>query len=126
MNRDIKTAYKNGWHISHNPKPIPDRSNDWDYWHDDSEVCYTAASFEDAVEEVEEQILEDELAESKAHKWPLVEAQKRIAALEKVAEATAEHLRIERITEPRGESPWLDMIEDALRSAGYLKEKSHD
>lgn len=26
-----------GWHIEYNPKPIPDRRFDWDYWSDDAD-----------------------------------------------------------------------------------------
>ena len=55
-------------------------------------------------------VMQEEIAALRAEK----------AALEKVAEATVAHLEIERITEPRGENPWLDEIENALREAGYL------
>lgn len=27
------------WHVKYNPKPIPDRRWDWDYWHDDYDYC---------------------------------------------------------------------------------------
>jgi len=41
-----------GWHIQYNPKPIPLRGHDWDYWHDevdnDSRLTGTAASEEAA------------------------------------------------------------------------------
>jgi hypothetical protein len=41
-----------GWHIHYNPKPIPDRRHDWDYWHDDCDdgngLHGTAASRQDA------------------------------------------------------------------------------
>lgn len=42
----------NGWHIKYNPKPIPIRGHDWDFWHDevdnDSRLCGTAGSEEEA------------------------------------------------------------------------------
>ena len=44
----------NGWNIELNPKPIPDRRHDWDFWHEDNDVegllCGTAASQEEALE----------------------------------------------------------------------------
>ena len=46
-----------GWHIEYNPKPIPDRRHDWDYWHDDAETCGTAASKQEA-----EMAISDEVA----------------------------------------------------------------
>jgi hypothetical protein len=34
--KDHKYLGKTGiWHISRNPKPIPDRSFDWDFYHED-------------------------------------------------------------------------------------------
>ena len=45
-----------GWKITHNPKPIPDRSDDWDFIHDDYDgengLCGTAASEEKAWEQI--------------------------------------------------------------------------
>lgn len=52
-----------GWHIEYNPKPIPSRSFDWDFWHDDYDYSYpdstisaqlagTASSREDAAEQI--------------------------------------------------------------------------
>ena len=42
----------NGWHIKYNPKPMPIRGHDWDFWHDevdnDSRLCGTAGSEEEA------------------------------------------------------------------------------
>ena len=42
----------NGWHIKYNPKPIPIRGHDWDFWHDevgnDSRLCGAAGSEEEA------------------------------------------------------------------------------
>lgn len=29
-----ETLYFGTWRIQYNPKPIPDRRNDWDYWKD--------------------------------------------------------------------------------------------
>lgn len=44
-----------GWHIEKNVKPIPNRSWDWDFWHDahdgENGLCGTASSYEDAVEQ---------------------------------------------------------------------------
>lgn len=51
----------NGWHIQLNPKPIPDRSHDFDYYHDDYDhcsieggngLCGTASSRDDAIEQI--------------------------------------------------------------------------
>ena len=28
----------NGWHIEYNPKPIPLRQFDYDFWHDDIDI----------------------------------------------------------------------------------------
>jgi hypothetical protein len=51
-----------GWHIKYNPKPIPDRSHDWDYWHDDCDdenrLCGTAPSWQAAATTVAEIIEE--------------------------------------------------------------------
>lgn len=50
-----------GWHIEYDPKPIPDRSHDYNYWHDEHDgaidgnhLCGTAGSVEDALEEINE------------------------------------------------------------------------
>ena len=52
---DIKTLPK-GWHIERNMKPIPDRRFDFDFWHDDHDgdngLCGTAASYADAVDQI--------------------------------------------------------------------------
>ena len=62
----MKTSIGNGWFIEHNPKPIPDRSYDWDFWHDNyygtNGLCGTAASREDALEQIydmEEWLIEE-------------------------------------------------------------------
>lgn len=51
-----------GWHIQYNPKPIPDFSYDWDYWHDncdiDNPLCGTASSREKALEGIAEMMEE--------------------------------------------------------------------
>ena len=64
MNKEIE-GYP-GWHIEYNPKPIPYRGCDYDYWHDDHDggdagngLCGTAASVEDAISEIID--IEDEL-----------------------------------------------------------------
>lgn len=31
----MKAIIPTGWHIEKNPKPIPDRSHDYDFWHED-------------------------------------------------------------------------------------------
>ena len=45
-----------GWNIELNPKPIPDRSFDYDFWHDDHDgdngLSGSAASFDDAVQDI--------------------------------------------------------------------------
>ena len=47
-----------GWHIEYNPKPIPDRSHDYDFWHDDVDdgngLCGTARSIANARRKIEE------------------------------------------------------------------------
>lgn len=58
----IEALEKIGWHIAHNQKPIPDRSYDYDFWHDDYDcddsqgsngLAGNAASLEDAIEQIE-------------------------------------------------------------------------
>lgn len=51
-----ETLYFGAWRIQYNPKPIPDRRNDWDYWKDGDEEATsgTAASVADALAEIEE------------------------------------------------------------------------
>ena len=48
----------NGWYVEYNQKPIPDRRNDYDFWHEDydldSGLCGTAESVEDAIRQIEE------------------------------------------------------------------------
>lgn len=53
--------YKSDWRIVKNPKPIPDRSHDWDWWRDghvdlDSPCQGTASSVDDAVRQIEEMV----------------------------------------------------------------------
>lgn len=50
-----------GWHIEKNPKSIPDRRHDYDFWHDDYDgadggngLAGTAASFDDAARQIAE------------------------------------------------------------------------
>lgn len=48
-----------GWNISHNPKPIPDRRFDYDFWHDNydgdaNSLAGTAASYADAIAQIKE------------------------------------------------------------------------
>lgn len=50
-----------GWHIEKNLKPIPIRSHDYDFWHDDYDgtdggngLAGTAANVEDAIRQIEE------------------------------------------------------------------------
>lgn len=49
-------CHPEGWTIEFNPKPIPDRKHDWDFWHEDNDVdgklCGTAASLSDALEQI--------------------------------------------------------------------------
>ena len=42
------------WRIKYNPKPIPIRSVDWDYWRDGDEetTSGTASSFADAMQQI--------------------------------------------------------------------------
>jgi len=48
----------NGWNIEFNPKPIPLRCCDWDFWHDDNdgENCLSgvASSEADAKKQIKE------------------------------------------------------------------------
>jgi len=52
-----------GWHIIKNSKPIPSRSFDWDYWHEDYDgengLSGTASSVKDALQQISE--IEEEL-----------------------------------------------------------------
>lgn len=48
-----------GWTVTRNPKPIPVRSLDWDFVHEnydgpecESILCGNASSFEDAIEQI--------------------------------------------------------------------------
>jgi len=101
-----------GWHIQYNPKPIPLRGHDWDYWHDevdnDSRLTGTAASEEAAKLAIMEKQAErydfdkdaDTPDDDDMHinieslqyiiadmQRDLMERDKRIAQLEAVAEA---------------------------------------
>ena len=44
------------WTIEYNPKPIADRSHDYDFWHKsvdiDNPACGTAPSSEDAIRQI--------------------------------------------------------------------------
>lgn len=46
------------WHIQRNPKPIPDRQHDIDFWADDYDgengLAGTAKDFEDAGSQIQE------------------------------------------------------------------------
>ena len=63
----MSTQYRD-YTISHDPKPIPDRSHDWDFAHDDFDGapdsydprCGTAASLEEAKQRIDEIILEED------------------------------------------------------------------
>ncbi len=59
---DSCEAKLEGWTITFNPKPIPDRSDDWDYVHEDFDgengLCGTAKSREVAIQYIME--IEDE------------------------------------------------------------------
>ena len=50
---DECNAVLEGWSITHNPKPIPDFSHDWDFVHEDYDgengLCGTAAGYHNAV-----------------------------------------------------------------------------
>ncbi len=49
-----------GWHIECNPKPIPDRRFDWDYWHDEVDeengLCGSAMNPECCLIEIQEKV----------------------------------------------------------------------
>lgn len=50
----------NGWIVQYNPKPIPIRDFDYDFWHDDHDIggeiklCGCAKSIDDAIEQINE------------------------------------------------------------------------
>jgi hypothetical protein len=56
------TTYR-GYNIAHNPKPIPVRQFDWDFWHDDYDGegdnrCGSASSEDDAklmIDDIEDE-----------------------------------------------------------------------
>jgi hypothetical protein len=54
---------KAGWHIMKDIKPIPNRSFDWGFYHDDYDgengLCGTASSVKDALEQIDEIESED-------------------------------------------------------------------
>lgn len=59
MDRDrIMRGDPNQWHIHYDPKPIPDRSHDYSFYHDDHDgengLCGTAGSVAKAWERIEE------------------------------------------------------------------------
>ena len=64
----INGVYHYGdWRIQYAPKPIPDFSRDWDYWHDDydgaedsnDDRAGSAASPDACIEEIEEIMSDD-------------------------------------------------------------------
>ena len=65
------------WHITRNPKPIPTRAHDYDFWDNDFDgtngLCGTAESIADAQRQIEE--MESQLTEMEGFvmsKWKLV------------------------------------------------------
>lgn len=54
----MKTIQIEGWKIQRNPKPIPDRRFDFDFWHDNHDgengLSGTASSLRDALEQIGE------------------------------------------------------------------------
>ena len=60
--------YKGDWRIEKNPKPIPDRTHDWDFWRDgyvdlDAPWQGTASSVDDAIRQIDEMMDEEDGAE---------------------------------------------------------------
>jgi len=54
----MSTKHKD-WIITYNPKPVPNRRHDYDAVHEDYDGpedgrCFTAASVEEAIEEINE------------------------------------------------------------------------
>ena len=50
-----------GWHMVYNPKPIPIKRFDWEFWNDDYDgadggngLCGCAESVEDAIKQINE------------------------------------------------------------------------
>ena len=55
----MKTPYRGFW-IELDPKPIPLRQFDWDWWSEDSEQSGTAGSKQDCEAAIDEAIEEDD------------------------------------------------------------------
>ena len=56
--------YKGDWRIEKNPKPIPDRTHDWEFWRDgyadlDGPWQGTASSVDDAIRQIDEMMSEE-------------------------------------------------------------------
>ena len=57
----IDNRIPEGWHIVYSPKPIPIKSFDWDFWHDNYDgadegngLCGCAESVDDAIKQINE------------------------------------------------------------------------
>jgi len=57
----MKNKAPDGWKIIHNPKPIPDRSFDYDFYHEDYDgadggngLAGCARSYDDAIDQIKD------------------------------------------------------------------------
>ncbi len=60
----IRSQYYRGYHIQHNPKPVPWRGDDWDFWHEDyggpgDDRHGTAGTGAACVQAIDEQLAEE-------------------------------------------------------------------
>jgi len=122
----------NGWHIKYNPKPIPIRGHDWDFWHDevdnDSRLCGTAGSEEDAKLAIMEKQAERYGFDKHADKPDAFDShinieslQQRIATLEAACEASARWYKFHKRGFPIATPQAEELMVHYLRAAGYLK-----
>ena len=51
----------NGWNVEHHPKSIRNKSNDWNFWHDETDDIHRLGGYAASVEEAKEMIIDIEL-----------------------------------------------------------------
>lgn len=122
----------NGWHIKYNPKPIPIRGHDWDFWHDevdnDSRLCGTAGSEEEAKLAIMEKQAERYGFDKHADKPDDFESHINIESLQAENATLKADLAALREVEREKVAAWIlsfgfatghgDTIEDLLSEAG--------
>lgn len=122
----------NGWHIKYNPKPIPIRGHDWDFWHDevdnDSRLCGTAGSEEEAKLAIMEKQAERYGFDKHADKPDDFESHINIESLQSENATLKADLAALRGVEREKVAAWIlsfgfatghgDTIEDLLSEAG--------